>query len=38
VNVAQKAGRSSGLRLVTRVFGPAGQTWTSLSIQVPPAF
>jgi hypothetical protein len=34
---SQKAGRSSGLRLVTSTFGPALQTCTSVSTQVPPA-
>jgi hypothetical protein len=36
--LSQNAGRSSGLRLVMSVFGPAVQTWTSLSAQSPPAF
>ena len=37
-SVAQNAGRSSGLRLVMSVFGPDSQTWTSVSVQLPPAF
>jgi hypothetical protein len=34
---SQKAGRSSGFRLVTSVFGPLVQTRTSASTQLPPA-
>src|SRR5205814_9970175 len=34
---SQNAGRSSGFRLVTRVFGPFVQTWTSASTQLPAA-
>ena len=35
--VLQKAGRSSGLRLDTSVFGPREQTTTSSSTQLAPA-
>ena len=34
---SQNAGRSSGFRLVTRVFGPFVQTCTSASTQLPAA-